>query len=99
MAADPLRQLPGGALALRLHVQPRASRSEIAGMHGEALKLRLAAPPVDGKANKALIAFLAKLFGLPKTAVTMQSGHQGREKCCIVVGIAEAEARKRLGLS
>jgi uncharacterized protein (TIGR00251 family) len=68
------------ALILALHVQPGAKRTEVAGTHGDALKLRLAAPPVEGKANAALIAFLAESFGVPQRAVTLLRGETSRQK-------------------
>lgn len=73
---DPDRQ----ALILVLHVQPGARRTEVAGIHGEALKIRLAAPPVDGKANAALIAFLAESFGVPRAQVRLLRGESSRAK-------------------
>ena len=66
------------ALVLRLHVQPGARRSEVAGPHGDALKVRLAAPPVDGKANAALLAFLADAFGVPVRDVAIVRGETSR---------------------
>ncbi|MBS1211643.1 MAG: protein Mettu [Proteobacteria bacterium] len=69
-----------GALILDIHVQPRASRDEIAGVHGDRLKIRITAPPVDGKANRHLIAYLAKVFGVPKSDVTIVAGESGRDK-------------------
>ena len=65
---------------LTLHVQPGASRTEYAGLHGDAHKIRLAAPAVDGRANEALIAFLAEAFGVAKRDVTIASGASGRRK-------------------
>ena len=72
----------GGAAAvvLTLHIQPGAKKSEIAGQHGEALKIRLAAPPVDGKANDCLIAFLAEKLGVAKNRVELISGASSRAK-------------------
>jgi uncharacterized protein (TIGR00251 family) len=67
-------------LVLELHVQPGAKRSEFAGMHGERMKVRLAAPPVDGKANAALVAFLAAHYGVPRAAVSIESGLTSRRK-------------------
>jgi len=75
-----LRQDGAEALVLTLHIQPNAKRSEFAGRHGEAMKLRLAAPPVDGKANAALCAFLAEFCGVPKSAVVLVSGETSRAK-------------------
>lgn len=68
------------AFLLKLHVQPRASKTKLCGLHGEALKISITAPPVDGKANKEIITFFAKLFHLPRTSVTVKSGQQSRTK-------------------
>jgi uncharacterized protein (TIGR00251 family) len=70
----------GDTLWLSCHLQPGASKDEFAGLHGERLKIRIAAPPVDGKANAHLIGFLAKAFGVPKMAVTIERGETGRQK-------------------
>ena len=70
----------GTDLILELHVQPRASRDEISGLHGERLKVRITAPPVDGAANSHLLAFLAKTFGVAKSQVILLAGESGREK-------------------
>lgn len=70
----------GDDLILRLHVQPGAKRTEVVGMHGDALKVRLAAPPLDGKANEALVRFVAEVFGVPGRQVELLSGHTGRSK-------------------
>lgn len=70
----------GAALLLDVRVQPRASRDEIAGVHGEHLKIRLKAPPVDGKANKSLLKFLAKYCDVPTSRVLLLSGESGRNK-------------------
>lgn len=84
-----LAVLPDGSLLLHLLVQPRASHNALAGLHGDQLKLRLTTPPVDGKANKAVIAYLAKLCHLPKSAFTLKSGHQSRSKTLLVSGIEQ----------
>lgn len=78
----------GDAIVLTLHIQPGAKRTETAGLHGDALKIRLAAPPVDGKANEALIAFLAKTLGVPKSHVELISGQTSRAKRVRVAGVA-----------
>lgn len=78
-----------GSLLLRLYVQPRASSNGIAGLQGDMLKLRLTTPPVDGKANKAVLAYLAKLCRLPKSALSLKSGHQSRSKIIVITGIEE----------
>jgi uncharacterized protein len=77
-------------------VQPRASRTELAGLHGEALKVRLAAPPVDGAANEALIRFLAQTLNVPRTAVMISSGLSGRRKHVVVSGLGLAEVARLL---
>ena len=74
------RRDDGAALVLTLHVQPGAKRTEVAGVHGDALKLRLAAPAVAGKANAALVRFLADAFGVPARAVTIVRGETSRQK-------------------
>lgn len=71
-----------GEVLLALYIQPKASRTRFLGRHGDELKLAITAPPVDGKANKAVIAFLAKIFSLSKSDVTIQRGHQSRHKQC-----------------
>lgn len=68
------------ALILNVRVQPRASRDEITGVHGEQLKIRLTAPPVDGRANQTLLKYLAKLCDVPPGQVTLLSGDSGRNK-------------------
>jgi uncharacterized protein (TIGR00251 family) len=68
------------SLTLRLHVQPGAKRSELAGRHGDALKVRIAAPPVEGKANAELLRFLADAFGVPVRRVALLRGESSREK-------------------
>ncbi|MEY4592464.1 MAG: hypothetical protein RIR18_1359 [Pseudomonadota bacterium] len=70
----------GTFCCLTLHIQPGAKKTQIAGEHGEALKIRLAAPPVDGKANAALLTFLAKTLGLAKSGVRLKSGDTSRHK-------------------
>ena len=82
-----LQPLPDGSFLLRLHVQPRAASTGLAGMQGDMLKLRLTTPPVDGKANQAVIAYLAKLFHLPKSSLAIKSGQQSRSKIVVITGI------------
>lgn len=75
-----------GRITLTLHIQPGAKKTEFAGLHGDALKIRLAAPPVDGKANEALVRFVAETLGLAKSAVNLKSGQTSRRKVLEVVG-------------
>lgn len=84
-------------MRLQVQVQPRASRTEVAGPHGGALRIRLAAPPVDGEANAELVAFLAKRLRVPKAAVTIVRGESGRRKVVEVAGVGVAEAAAALG--
>jgi uncharacterized protein (TIGR00251 family) len=83
---------------LAIVVQPRASRTGIVGWHGDAIKIRVAAPPVDGAANIELHRFLAKRLGVPRSAVTLAAGASGRWKRITVEGVDRATALERLGL-
>jgi uncharacterized protein (TIGR00251 family) len=80
MAAPPWLREEAGAIVLALHVQPGAGRTAVAGTHGAALKLKLAAPPVDGKANAELLRFLADAFGVPLRNVALERGMASRTK-------------------
>ncbi len=91
-----LSQERDGRLTLTVYVQPKASQNRLAGLHNGAMKLCITAPPVDGKANTAVIAFLAKLFRLPKSRLTLHSGHQGRTKRLLIEGLTLAEAEALL---
>lgn len=86
----------GDGVVFTLHIQPGAKRTETAGTHGDALKIRLAAPPVDGKANDALVAFLAKTLGVPKSHVELIAGQSSRAKRVRVGGIGRADAAAKL---
>ncbi|MBK6452264.1 MAG: DUF167 domain-containing protein [Proteobacteria bacterium] len=76
---EPLRR-DGTDWVLDVRVQPRASRTEFAGRLGDRLKIRLNAPPVDGRANTALLAFIAAACGLPRSRVSLDAGQTGRDK-------------------
>lgn len=78
----------GDDVILQLHIQPGAKKTEVVGTHGAALKIRLAAPPVDGKANAALLAFVAQKVGAGRTAVELVSGQTSRSKRVRVAGVA-----------
>jgi uncharacterized protein (TIGR00251 family) len=84
--SDWFRQAADGRITLTLHIQPGAKKTEFAGRHGDALKIRLAAPPVDGKANEALIKFVADTLKLPKSAVNLKSGQSSRHKVLEIQG-------------
>lgn len=88
--SDWFRVAGDGRVTLTLHIQPGAKKTEVAGQHGDALKIRLAAPPVDGKANEALLRFVAETLGLPKSAVNLKSGQTSRRKVLEIHGAAIA---------
>jgi len=90
-----LRESSQGCV-ISVHAAPRASKDTIAGTHGDALKVRLNAPPVDGKANDRLLKFLAEKLGVPGAAVSLLRGQSSREKQVLVSGLAAAEIRARL---
>jgi uncharacterized protein len=77
----------GGRVRFSVRVQPRASRDEVSGVHGDALKIRLAAPPVDGAANDALVNFLSALFAVPRRSVRILAGESSRSKLIEIDGI------------
>lgn len=83
-------------VTLKLYIQPGAKKTEVVGLHGEALKIRLRAPPVEGQANAQLIAFLALHLAVPKRAVTLLSGEASRAKRVRVVGIGAASVVAKL---
>jgi uncharacterized protein (TIGR00251 family) len=85
-----------GAVRFAVHVQPRASRTELAGLHGDALKVRLAAPPVDGAANEALVIFLSERFAVPRRTVRIVSGAQSRAKTVEIDGLTAEDLRRLL---
>lgn len=91
----PLRETAAG-VSFSVRVQPRANRTAIAGMKGDAVKVALAAPPVEGKANHALIRFFAELFGVGRSAVEILSGESGRNKVVRVSGVSLDCVRERL---
>jgi uncharacterized protein (TIGR00251 family) len=82
------RRSADGALCICVHAQPGAKRTEVAGLHGEALKIRVAAPALEDRANEALIEFVAKQLGVAKRDVTIASGEKSREKRLEIRGCA-----------
>ena len=94
---DSIHDTPAGAtFAIKIH--PRARKNAITGKLGDALKLSLTAPPVEGRANDACIEFLANLLKVPRSSVTIASGQSSRRKMIRVSGISADEAQKRLGI-
>lgn len=102
-AAGALRelQLTEGADSVTVPIRavPRASRNALDGVVEGALRVRLSAPPVEGAANKALIAFLAEVLGVPKRDVAVATGEHGRRKLVRIDGLAADEVRRRLALA
>jgi len=92
---DPIADTPGGCI-VSIRVIPRARRSELAGQRESSWLVRLAAPPVEGAANDALIAFLAETLNVPKRAIQIVSGERAREKRVRIDGVSAAQARARL---
>ncbi len=82
---------------LKIKVVPNASKTQVVGMLGDALKIKLQAVPEDGKANKALLEFLAEKLGLPKKSVELVTGETAREKRVRITGISPDEAMRNLG--
>jgi uncharacterized protein len=74
-------------VTLQLRVQPRSSRNQIVGLQGDALKIKLTSPPVEGAANKACCAYLAKLFGIAKSSVDLIAGDKARRKRVLLHGL------------
>jgi len=88
----------GDGCAIRVRVQPRAGRDEIVGPYGSVLRVRVAAPPLAGRANDALVRLMAKTLRVRRGAVEVTAGHRGRLKTVVVRGLSPGEVRSRLGL-
>ncbi|HAL61020.1 MAG TPA: YggU family protein [Chloroflexi bacterium] len=86
-----------GSLTFPVRVVPRAKKNEIVGVEGGALRVRITAPPIRGKANEALVEFLAQALGVRKRQVEIVRGQRVRNKTIRVRGLSEKEARKRFG--
>jgi len=91
----PVRDTAGGA-SFAVKVQPRARKNAVTGEVGEALKLALTAPPVEGRANQACIEFLAELLKVPRSSVTIAAGESSRNKVIRVAGLTSEQVRQRL---
>jgi uncharacterized protein (TIGR00251 family) len=86
------------AATVKVHVLPRASREEVAGLAGDAVRIRLTAPPLENRANEALVRFLAVALGVSRPCVEIIAGRRGRRKVVRVAGISRADLFRRLGL-
>ena len=81
---------------LRLRVSPGAGKSGIVGRHGDAWKVRVTAPPENGRANDAVLRLLADALSMPRASVTLVSGHTGRDKIVLLDGVGPAQTERRL---
>lgn len=90
-----VKQTQNGATLL-VKVQPRAARTELCGLYGNALKIKVAAPPVEDKANAALVEFIAELLQCPRSAVTITHGHKSHLKTVAILGVTPAQVRAAL---
>lgn len=91
-----MNEKPPAEAILNIRVIPRAPRSRVDGTRGDAVLIRLAAPPVEGAANDALVAFLSKVLDLPRRSIRIVSGEKSRDKRVAISGVDDAEARARL---
>lgn len=87
-----------GGVRLHLFIQPKSSKNEVVGPHNGEIKVKLTAPPVDGRANECLIEFMSDLFGIPKRDVHLIRGDTGRHKVVELTGLKEAQVRETLQL-
>ena len=94
----PIHQTPGG-VTFAVKVHPRAKKNAITGELGDALKLALTAPPVEGRANEACVEFFANLLNLPRSSITIASGETSRRKVVRVAGLSAQELQRRLSTS
>src|SRR5437016_9077338 len=93
------KRVVGPHVTLSLRVQPRASRNAVVGWTGDTLNIRLTAPPVEGAANAACLAFLADLLDLPQSQLEILRGDRSRHKVIRITGLTQDEIRARLGRS
>lgn len=88
-----LSTLSDGTVLLSLHVQPKASKSRVVGLHDGCLKVAVAAPPVEGRANKEVVKLMAGILGIAARQVTVKTGTLSRKKLLVVKALPEAEIR------
>lgn len=94
-----LIQATDSGVLLRVRVQPRAKAERLEGVHGDQLRLRLTAPPVDGAANTACLAFFAQYLGVNRSRVELRAGAKSRDKLIHITGLTLQQAATALGLS
>jgi len=92
-----LSESADGRLLLHLHIQPKGSKTRVVGLHDGRLKIAVTSPPVDGKANKEVVKFLASILGIHKRDVLLKSGMQSRKKSVLVSSITADTIRKTIG--
>ncbi|MBC8206931.1 MAG: YggU family protein [Kiritimatiellales bacterium] len=92
-----MNEAPGG-LDVRIKAVPRAAKNEIQGVHDGALKIRLTTPPVDGKANQALIKFLSKTLNISKAQIELAQGETSRHKTVRISGLTKQQLIERIGV-
>ncbi len=88
-----------GGVRLHLFVQPKASKNEVVGAHDKEIKVKITAPPLDGRANEGLIEFMSDLFKLPKKNIQLVRGESSRHKVIEIQGITPEKAREILKIS
>lgn len=93
----PIRETQTG-VRIDVYVQPGAKKTELAGEHGEAIKIRIHAPPVEGKANEELIRYFAKSMGVSSQRITLVRGEKSRSKTLEIDGLKEIDVKTKLGL-
>jgi uncharacterized protein (TIGR00251 family) len=86
----------GSAVRITVCAQPRASRTEVIGPHGDAIRIRIAAPPVEGAANRELLQFVARTVGVARSAVRLAGGGSGRNKIIEIDDVAAEDVRRAL---
>ena len=91
----PIHDTPAGA-TFQIKVHPRARKNAVTGVLGDALKLALTAPPVEGRANQACIAFLADVLNVPRSSVTIAAGESNRQKLIRIAGLRAAQVEEKL---
>jgi uncharacterized protein (TIGR00251 family) len=96
MSQHPELSESGDGMVLAVHVQPGAGRTEVVGRHGDALKVRVAAPPTGGRANEAVVELVAKEFALKKDDVRITSGASSRQKRVLLAGVEPRAAERVL---
>lgn len=90
-----IESIPGG-VRVHLFIQPKSSKNEVVGVHNGEIKIKITAPPIDGRANEGLIEFLSDHFDIPKRNVLLVKGETGRHKTVDLIGIEESHARQLL---